>query len=80
MMVFTIDNAKDTAKDTVKDIAKARLLDEYMRTGDLAALVKAYTDLKANAEKANADKAKASSKGSDINYENTGYNYFDVTF
>jgi hypothetical protein len=70
-MVFTIDKAKDTAKDT----AKARLLDDYMRTGDLAALVKGYTDLQAN-----ADKAKASSKGSDIHYENTGYTYFDVTF
>ena len=79
-MVFTTDKAKDTAKDTAKETAKARLLDEYMRTGDLAALVKAYTDLKANAEKAKAEKVTASSKGSDIHYENTGYTYFDVTF
>ena len=29
--------------------AKAALLDEFMRTGDLAALVTAYTNLKATA-------------------------------
>ena len=68
-MVFTIDNAKDTAKDT----AKARLLDEYMRTGDLAALVKAYTDL-------NAKPPAPASPVRDPHKENTGYTYFDVTF
>jgi hypothetical protein len=69
-MVFTIDNAKDTTKDT----AKARLLDEYMRTGDLAALVKAYTDLKANPPPPLAKPVRDPYK------ENTGYTYFDVTF
>jgi hypothetical protein len=67
-MVFTVDSTKDKAKDT----AKARLLDEYMRTGDLAALVKAYTDLKANPV---AHKTPVR----DPYKENTGYTYFDVT-
>jgi hypothetical protein len=48
--------------------AKAALLDAYMRTGDLGALVKAYTDLKAQNptyQKLNRQNA----------YE--GYGYFD---
>jgi len=71
-MVFTIDNAKDAAKDT----AKARLLDEYMRTGDLAALVKAYTDLKAKPPAP----PPLTKPVRDPYKENTGYTYFDVTF
>ncbi len=74
-MVFTIDNAKDTAKDT----AKARLLDEYMRTGDLAALVKAYMDLKVNPPVPVPASAPAKPVR-DPYKENTGYTYFDVTF
>jgi len=74
-MASTKDNAKDTARDTAKDTAKARLLDEYMRTGDLAALVKAYTDLKANPPAPPLTKPVR-----DSYKENTGYTYFDVTF
>jgi hypothetical protein len=70
-MVFTIDKAKDTAK--------ARLLDEYMRTGDLAALVKAYTDLKAKPPVPVPVSAPATPVR-DAHKENTGYTYFDVTF
>jgi hypothetical protein len=64
-MVFTVDSIK------------ARLLDEYMRTGDLAALVKAYTDLKANPPAPVPVPAKPVR---DPYKENTGYTYFDVTF
>ena len=60
-MVFTVDSIK------------ARILDEYMRTGDLAALVKAYTDLKAKPPS-------PSPPVKDPYKENTGYTYFDVTF
>ena len=67
-MVFTIDKAKDTAK--------ARLLDEYMRTGDLAALVKAYTDLKATP----TAPSPLTTPVRDPHKENTGYTYFDMTF
>lgn len=70
-MVFTVDSTIDKAKDTAKDTAKARLLDEYMRTGDLAALVKAYTDLNAKPP---------ASPVRDPHKENIGYTYFDVTF
>ena len=56
---------------------KARLLDEYMRTGDLAALVKGYTDLNA---KANAEPKSPETPVRDPHKENTGYTYFDVTF
>ena len=71
-MVFTIDNAKDTAK--------ARLLDEYMRTGDLAALVKGYTDLKANPTAPAPASSPHTTPVRDPHKENTGYTYFDVTF
>jgi hypothetical protein len=66
-MVFTVDSTK------------ARLLDEYMRTGDLAALVKGYTDLKANPP-ATATAPVTAKPVRDPYKENTGYTYFDVTF
>jgi len=60
---------------------KARLLDEYMRTGDLAALVKGYTDLNATANAiANAEPKSPETPVRNIYKENTGYTYFDVTF
>jgi hypothetical protein len=46
-----------------------------MRSGDLAALVKGYTDLKATAPKKQGPEYKK-----DLHLQNTGYTYFDVTF
>jgi hypothetical protein len=47
------------------DKAKAVLLDDYMRTGDLGILVKAYADLKAARQVLNKEST------------HSGYGYFD---
>jgi len=67
----------NSTMNSTKEKAKARLLDEYMRTGDLAALVKGYTDLNANS---NAEPKSPETPVRDPHKENTGYTYFDVTF